>query len=682
MKHPRLFWATLLPVAAASFLAVHFLAPELVPTPRTVAHLQKELIPTWAAGCAPEPLEQASYVLAVLLPVLLQFGITIALKHLGAFRREDPRSYWLSSLAVLSQLTVVCLLGYAWVYESEHGWKTRLFDFPYAPLVLLLSASAYCGYRWLHPRHKEILGAAVKSLAKMSSLPWLIAVAWTSANLLKCVFTEGCFDQAPHTVTYHLPYTLGEFAAVLNGRVPLVDFYSQYQNILPHLFRPIFALAGLTITSFTCAMALLSLVGFLLIYRVFSRLTGTDWRGLVLYLPWVPISLSNTERPGTLPANAFNYYAVGPIRYFGVFLLAYVSTWYLAAPRFRRLACAGFVGGLVALNNLDFGVPAWAGLWACIILFPPTDRTVTRFRRTLRASAAFVASGVLAFTAFCSVIRVGSGGWPDLVALVEYQRTFAVLGFYMIKMPSVGLHWVLYSTFATAVLYAVFVGFSEDHQQVRFRSRVSTGLLAYGGIAGFGVMTYYVGRSHPAVLITIFAAWAFVLALLVHRVLTDLHAARLRGGERSRSIHAIPVAAALAVCAGLSPLALDIPHIAQDYERLSREPAVQAASVPSPFVSLISKYVGKNQPTVIIYPYGHLLAVQASVKNLFPFAHPNSVLLVDQSRLVLDQINKLPAGHNYVFAQLVPAVADIMSRTGFEQIDGYGDFTVWRGPSH
>ena len=194
-------------------------------------------------------------------------------------------------------------------------------------------------------------------------------------------------------------------------------------------------------------------------------------------------------------------------------------------------------------------------------------------------------------------------------------------------------------------------------------------------------MTYYVGRSHPAVLITIYAAWAFVVALLVHRALADLKTAQLRDRERSRSIHAIPVVAALAVCAGLSPLALDVPPIGQDYERLSKGPAAQAASVPSPIVSLISKYVKKNERTVIIYPYGHLLAVQASVNNVFPFAHPNSVLLVDQSRLVLDRINQLPVGHNHVFAQLVPAVAEIMSLTGFEQIDAYGDFTVWRGPS-
>ena len=46
---------------------------------------------------------------------------------------------------------------------------------------------------------------------------------------------------------------------------------------------------------------------------------------------------------------------------------------------------------------------------------------------------------------------------------------------------------------------------------------------------------------------------------------------------------------------------------------------------------------------------------------------------------VLDQINQLPVGHNYVFAQLVPTVAEIMSLTGFERIDAYDDFTVWRG---
>jgi hypothetical protein len=57
----------------------------------------------------------------------------------------------------------------------------------------------------------------------------------------------------------------------------------------------------------------------------------------------------------------FSYYAVGPLRYFGPWILGWLLFRYLRNPSPARhfwlcLACGG-----VALNNLDFGLSAAAG---------------------------------------------------------------------------------------------------------------------------------------------------------------------------------------------------------------------------------------------------------------------------------------------------------------------------------
>ncbi len=536
MKYPRLFWATFLPIAAAAHYIVQWVAPMLVPPVLSREQIRKTFHNGWIDACVPEPLEHLRYILAVLVPVTLMFGAVLLMRRVGLFRRAEPRSPWLAGAAVAAQLLLVRYAANAWTYESEHGWKTLLFTYAPSQSVIVFCVAAYLVYKWLSAEHKWLALSAWRSLSRQAWLAWLIAIGWTIAHLLSCVFTEANLPRASGTIAYHLPFTMGEFAAAVNGRVPLVDFYSQYENVYAVLLRPLFALIGITVTTYTITMSALSLIGFLLVFQVFSRVMASSWNSLLFYLPWVAVNMASMEEPGLIPANSFNYYAVGPIRYFGVFLLAYLSMRYLALPRNRRLAIAAFVSGLVALNNVDFGVPAALGVLTCAVVFPPLGKLPSRFFHTLLALAIFVGGFALALGTYWVAIRVACGKWPNLAAVTEYQRVFAVMGFNMLRLPESGLHCVMYLTFMVAVLYAVFCGFSQDYLDIKANHRLSTGMLAYGGVSGFGVMMYYVGRSHPAVLVTVYCAWAFVIALLAYRVISDAHEASLLSADRGYAI--------------------------------------------------------------------------------------------------------------------------------------------------
>ncbi|MBN1609465.1 MAG: hypothetical protein JW940_22735 [Polyangiaceae bacterium] len=675
MRHPRLFWAILLPVAGASSLAVWKLAPALAPRAASAAEIAQAFVPGWAHQCAPEPVEQTAYVLAVVVPIALACAITALLRRLRVFQREHGDPLWVAAAAVLAQLLLVGCVGYASAHESEHPWVLPPRHVVPVQTATVLCFAGWFGLRWQPLSWKARWASVRLLLVKWPGLAWLAAIGWALARLLQGVFADHNVASLPAVEYYHLPVQMGEFAAAVNGLVPLVDFRPQYENLLGLLLRPAFSLTGFNLTTFTSAMAALALIGFLLVYRVFVRVSGSPWIGLLMYVPWVAVSLVNMDPESSVRTSTFNYYAVGPIRYFGLFVLAFGTACYLAVPRLRRLVVVSCIAGLVVLNNLDFGVPAAAGLWLTALLFPPPDPS--RIRQALRASAVVAGGVCLAFVVYWVVVRLACGSWPHAGALIEYQRTFAVLGFNMIAMPKVGLHWVFYATFMTAALYAVFVRFSESAAVLSFRRRLSTGMLAYGGVAGLGSAAYYVGRSHPQVLATLYAAWAFVAALLTHRVLSDAWAAKKSNREGGYSVYAIPVAMLLALWGGLLPFVFELPSVRAEVGRLVYPRGGPVDLRPLHLVSLVNKYRHKGEPAVILYPDGHWLAIRASVKNLCPFAHPDSVLLQAQLGPVFASIERLPRQQRYVFGRLNGPITDRLSREGFARVDADADFEVW-----
>ncbi|MBN1609466.1 MAG: hypothetical protein JW940_22740 [Polyangiaceae bacterium] len=673
MRHPRLFWAVLLPIAGASSLAVWKLAPVLAPRPATKEEIAKTFVSWWIKFCAPEPVEHTAYVLAVVVPVALMCVAIALLWRLRVLQREDRGPLWVAAAAVVAQVLLVGFAAHASAYESQHYWAPLPSTVLPAQTVMVLCIGGWLALRWQPHSWKTRWASARQVLSEWPGLGWLVAAGWTLARLLATVFTDQNIAQAPPLHIYHLSFQMGEFAAVLNGRVPLLDFRPQYANLLGLLLRPVFGLTGFNFTTFAAAMTALSFIGFLLVYRVFVRVAGSPWVGLLLYVPWLGVSLASMEPAEEV--NTFSYYAVGPIRYFGLFVMAYGTARYLAAPRFRRLAVVSCVAGLVVLNNLDFGVPAAAGLWASAVLFPPPGPS--RIRQTLRASGAVAGGIVLAFAAYWVVVRLACGAWPHVGTLTEYQRTFAVLGFNMLPMPEVGMYWVVYATFIMAVLYAVFVRFTESAVAFPCKRRLSTGMLAYAGVAGLGSGVYYVGRSHPAVLVTLYAAWAFAAVLLTHRVFADVRTAKQRNRDGGYSIHAIPVAAVLGLWCWLLPFVLEVPNVRAESSRLFQPHAGPVDLRSAQLVSLVNKYVHKGEPAVILYPDGHWLALRASVKNLCPFVHPESVLLQAQVDPVFDSIKRLPRRHRYVFGRLNGTITGRLSREGFARVDANADFEVW-----
>ena len=140
--------------------------------------------------------------------------------------------------------------------------------------------------------------------------------------LLPAVNTDDTATRAGSLASGHFPVQGEDYFATVNGRTPLVNYISQYANLLPLALEPVLKAAGPSITSLSICMCVLSAVAMVAIYGTFAQVTRSVWTALILYVPWVALSLFPWNDVG--PYREFNgiYYGVFPGRYFGPFLLA------------------------------------------------------------------------------------------------------------------------------------------------------------------------------------------------------------------------------------------------------------------------------------------------------------------------------------------------------------------------
>ena len=663
------------PIAGASYVIADKLVSAYARGP-SPTEIGDRIAAEWTKYCVPEPREQMGYVLAVVLPVLLLLIGTFGLKALGVFRRSESTSPWLTLVALGTQLAMV-IMG-----VTVMGFQdSDVYHFRFLSSTRLMSTVLVLGCMLAYPvwgrQSLPFFRAIWQRLQGIRWLAWLLAMTWIVVFAMPGIYRQTEIPSATEAVRAHFPYTMGEYAAALNGRTALVDFFSQYQNLQALLVAPFFKVTGFGAGAFTAMMAALTCIGFGLLFASLSKICKGAWAALILFVPLVAFAFySEDVGPNNLHTNTFNYYATGPIRYFGTCLLAWVAVWYLGKPKGRRLLVAAAVSLLVALNNLDFGLPAAVGVLACVLLFPPQLAGARLAMRIMGAGLLYLMTALATLGIYCLCIRVATGFWPLLGQLVVYQKAFALLGFYMKPMPKMGLHWIVYLTAMSAVALAIYETFTAVHSTIAHNRRLINGSLAYSGIAAFGPITYYAGRSHALVLEVTFLWWAYLLAQLVNRAWQHWREVAQEPGKSHGLLLAIPSVATFALFILVSSTVAEVPNPVAQVWRLTAKPE-PAQSPDASFIKLVQRYVRPGEKTVIAYRDAHWLALQAGVTNLFPFAHLGSLLLKDQVNAAMAAVAALPRERQYVFGNPIPEWRDRLMENGFKRVEGIVDFDVW-----
>lgn len=639
-------------------------APALIHTPRPGDSGLRFL---GGVGLSPEPLEQARYLLFLLsAPAVVGASILLA-RLLRGLRMPDR-------LLLAASVLVELAGGLAILW----WWRSQQMIYPYfsrstliaaAMVALATGVALFCR----HPTTPQPNRSADRRWTDVTAV--FVAVGLTIVGLLPSLFDGSNIGDAIAPVQFHLTFTMDEFAAVLNGRTPLVDFVPQYANVLPYLMMPILGTIGLTVGTFTATMFVLSLTGLLSVFYVFVRVTGRWLPGLLLYLPFLSFSVYRTLSVGDEHFYPANYFAVMPLRYLGPWLVAGLLVWQLRSPSRRRLVCLFTVAGAVMVNNPDFGIPSFGaavvGAW---IGGGRAAMNATAVRRLLAGAATGLA---LAGAGIVLISLIRSGDLPDFSASLYFARQFALAGFYMLPMPPEGLHLVIALTLAGALVRAAF-RFSSPRLQDE-QALVLTAALGYASVFGLGASSYYVGRSHPQVLVAVFSAWAFVMALLMWDGWVEVRSST-RPLSGTRVLWGLPLMAIVGQLSLAVAPAWELRDVGDQFSRIT------AAGGPEGFrdddtIALVRRHARPGEKVLILAPLSHRIARRAGVRDVFPYNSPESVVTLDQLDEVRGRLEAERVRRVFTAVPLVPEVQDMLSREGFRPEtagDGHTGPVLWQ----
>lgn len=620
-------WASAIPAGLALAPAIAWGVPALARVLAGPPSPEQRPLARVAAEARPEPGEQALYLVCLVVPAVVAWA-------LAALARRLPTPGRPVRLAALSVQVLLAAAAVAtWAYQDR--LVHRYFD----PVRWALGLAVVLGGGWLVARARA--GGARLRLPAPALLAAAAAGAHAAWRLGTAVFDDASILATPVNVGYHLPFTLDEFAAVLNGRTALVDYFPQYATVLPHLLAPAFRIVGLDVRTFTLGMSALSLAGLVLCWDTLRRATGSPWTALALHVPLVALAFFPTEVYRTMgPANSFNYYAHAPLRYLGPWVVGWLVAWQQSRPGPFRLLVLFVGAGLAAANNADFGVPALGGaLLAALLTGPGT--VLPRPAHVARVVAAAAAGVALAAGALAAGAWARTGELPHLGRMLLFQSAFARSGFNMLPMPPWGVHWIVYATFMVGLFAAMFrlAALRPRDEPAPDEApgpdaRLAPAVLVFASVFGAGALALYVGRSHWAVLVSIFPAWGLAAMLLCWVAVRPVLRPPRGSAGPARVVPRGLAIAAYALCVGEI-----LPFPPRPATNVGFPPAIGAAKaswvVDAPALAAeLRRMASPGGRLMLAIPAGHLVAELAGVENVYPFAEDESCLLQGQVDLV------------------------------------------------
>jgi hypothetical protein len=674
-----LAWILVLVAALVLAAALAWLAPplsKLYPKPAG------DLFQVWHGAIHAEPLEETRSILVLAAP----FVAALILLAIGTTR---PARAKLDPLIIATQVAGAVLLVVALLNQPQTGALLSP-DYFHHYLVATpnLVAGAILGigatiailrpptWRWI-----ERLRRAVAPIGGWTWVAVAIAVIATAIWLLPGVYTDATVAKAGPLASGHIPVQGEDYLSVANGRTPLVDYISQYANLLPILVEPALRAFGPSITSLSIAVTVLSGLAMLAIFGVFAQVTRRAWTALLLYVPWVALGLFPWHDFGAYREFNGIYYGVLPGRYFGPFVLALLSAIWLRGRRRVPAYLLFLTAGLVLLNNYEFGLGALFALIAAMIA--GWDRAVPLGRRVGDLLVHGALGLITALVLVCAITLIRTGELPDPALLTYFNRVFLRDSYGLYPMDPLGLHWLLYATYAGAIVLAAIRYLRRDPD------RVLTGMLAFSAVFGLVTGMYFVGRSLQYQLMLLFPAWGFSLALVAWTAAHSLAAAAPDRLRLRRTL--IPAAAALI---GFGVMVATIDGFPQPLRQIDRLRDGGGHLDLGPTEQVVEHWTQPGDDILLIAtPPDHLVADRTGVVNVSPLNGVTSLFSPAEANRAIDQLED--SGGNTViervsdlppvgFAFGVPEFAAILRQRGYRLVAEYPGLhlRVWRrGPT-
>ncbi|HZV72473.1 MAG TPA: hypothetical protein VFF79_02050 [Conexibacter sp.] len=669
-----LAWVLAVPVALLAIALIALLGPPL----GRLLHSGGDPYTFWRDlrwAVVPKPTEQGRFLLALAAPLLLAGALVATVRRGLALPTRVAAVAVPLAQALLVAFAVVCVVvQQRLVYEVpiyqagvSHRWRY------FTPATLVVAAVLTAGAFALlgRPAPRARLAGWLRETDRRRLAAALLAVALTALWLLHAVNTDASIMGTSSHEWSPAQFTLDETYAVLNGRTPLVDFTAQYASLWPYLTAAALALFGTTFLVFSLAMCAITAVALLAVYALLRRIVRNGVTALLLYLPFLATSLFMVGGTTTSRYTFGDYFGVFPLRYAGPFLLAWLLVRRLEGAQARAVWPLFLAAGLVVLNNAEFGLAALAATVAALV-WTAQDRSP----RALARLAGQLALGLLAAYALVAALAlVRTGELPQLGRLLDYGRLYSIGSFGLLKLHRLlGLHLVVYVTYAAAIVVATVRAIE------RAPNRPLTAMLVWSGVFGLGSAAYFMGRTHPELLVALFPTWALALTLLALDAVARL--------ERRPS--ARPGLGTLLVLAGMALAVCSLAQLPLPWTQLERLgqgtptapliegeaplPPFSGAFLPDPstrdFFASVPQggrfVIRKGAPVAILLTTGHQIAHAFGVVDVSRYTGLYSIVTRERLRTVVDDLRAaggrtlfLPEASQEVYATLV--------RWGFER---------------
>jgi hypothetical protein len=628
-------------------------------------HGQVKILPDWQFAVFLKPAEQARYLIALAAPVLLAVATLLLSQSAPRLAPRTTRALVTASQCAGLAFVVICVWAQRTV-ETYFTTRTLVVAGALAAVALYGLGNGAARHRVKAALSSQRSGVAVIGLA--------VAVLATAIWVLAGLNFDDTLGHASGSTVFNVKGPLDETFAVLDGRTPLVNFIPQYGWLWPYATALSMSVFGTTFTVFSVTMCAITALSLLAVFALLRRVTANAIAALALYLPFLANGLFFTEPADVNRYGPITLYSLFPLRYAGPYLLAWLLARHIDGVRPRQRWLLFLLGGLVILNNTDFGIPAFGATLAALLWIeaPLRWREVVRLLRDALA-------GLLAAYALVSVgTLLRTGSLVHLGALLLYARIYGLAGLADLPTPTLGMHIVIYLTYVAAIGAATVRAIRRDP------GHLLTGLLVWSGIYGLGIGAYYMGRSTPEAVVMMFSAWTLALALLT--VVTVHEIAR---GPRRR-----PTIAHFAVFFGMGVAVCSLAETPAPWAQIERlEARTAPILVASPALKQILVRYGGGKPEAIMNVFGHRVAYESGIVNVSPFLGILTVYTIRQfdetlcalhtaggRLLVLPNANTL----NGFYLAASEARFTLIGRfnIGFESEAGKPDgLTLWEAPA-
>ncbi|MFI5297190.1 MAG: hypothetical protein ACHREM_03760 [Polyangiales bacterium] len=487
-------------VAAAVFIAALLLPRDPGPVEPALA---QEFPPFLVHLLVPEPSERLLFVGAVIaLPIVSWAAIALA-QHWRSRARSRAAAacvfgFALATGALLLQPGVLSSRFGSWLPEPAYGVS-----------IILLGTAAWAAMAHLPARSAFILTPRLLAVA--------LACCGFGASLWKVFRAQHVYDSLEFS--YHFGAVLYPISQSVAGRVPLVDFPTQY-GFFGEILAPVFRLCGLSVLSVTLLMvALQSASTWALLLSasriVQSRVLLVSFGAALLYVPQNAPAVLGSQDP---------YFQYWPIRtIFPALALGAVLRW-SRAPTVLHACLMALICGVGMVWNADSGV-AVLGAWLGYLFLHGVAawrHDEARFWLSVRTFALSVAIVATIGGLFFLYLSAAAHQWIDVRGTLTYSRVFYLAGFNMMPMPTTPHLWQV-----VAALY--IAAFCLGLRALRATPCAhGTDPMFFTSMMGIGLFAYYQGRSHDLVLGAVL--WP---ALLVAYWLVDRLWERVRAGQVS-----------------------------------------------------------------------------------------------------------------------------------------------------